>query len=159
MSSTCRQPLALAFVAAWTVAAPAAQDRRGWSDQKILIQIERDWDAAFLKNDVAFVESVLADEFIATYDDGSRGDKARELKLVAEFNQKVDSSRLDDFTVKVYGETAVVWFTRHLAGPSKGRLLEVSFRYIDVFVLREGKWLCVASQSTKHSEKYSEITR
>ena len=159
MSSTSRQPLLVAFIAALTVAALAAQDRRGWSDQKILIQLERDWDAAFLKNDVAFVESVLADEFIATYDDGSRGDKARELKLVAEFNQKVHSSRLDEFTVKIYDDTAVVWFTRHLAGPSKGRLLEVSFRYIDVFVMRNGKWLCVASQSTKHSEKYSELPK
>jgi ketosteroid isomerase-like protein len=159
MSSTWRQPLVVAFIAALTVAAPAAQDRRGWSDQQILIQLERDWDAAFLKNDVAFVEGVLADEFVATYDDGSRGDKARELKLVAEFNQKVTSSRLDEFTVKVYGDTAVVWFTRYLAGPSKGRLLEVSFRYIDVFVQRNGKWLCVASQSTKHSEKYSELPK
>lgn len=144
------------LIAVSGVAVPAAQDRRGWSDQKILIQIERDWDAAFLKNDVAFVESVLAAEFIATYDDGSRGDKARELKLVAEFNQRIDSSNLDEFTVKVYGDTAVVWFTRYLAGPSKGRRLEVSYRYIDVFVLKNGKWLCVASQSTKFSEKYSE---
>ena len=144
------------LIAVSGVAVPAAQDRRGWSDQKILIQIERDWDAAFLKNDVAFVESVLAAEFIATYDDGSRGDKARELKLVAEFNQRIDSSNLDEFTVKVYGDTAVVWFTRYLAGPSKGRRLEVSYRYIDVFVLKNGKWLCVASQSTKLSEKYSE---
>jgi hypothetical protein len=154
-----RQPFIVAVVTACTMAAPAAQDRRGWSDQKILIQIERDWDAAFLKNDVAFVEGVLADEFIATYDDGSRGDKARELKLVAEFNQRIDSSRLDDFTVKIYGDTAVVLFSRHLAGPSMGRRLEVSYRYIDVFVLRNGKWLCVASQSTKQSEKYSDIPK
>jgi hypothetical protein len=46
-----------------------------------------------------------------------------------------------------------VAFTRHLAGPSQGRRLEVSFRYIDVFVLREGRWLCVASQSTKIAPK------
>jgi hypothetical protein len=35
---------------------------------------------------------MLADEFMATYDDGSRGDKARELALVAEFNQQVESA-------------------------------------------------------------------
>lgn len=145
----------LLLVAAIVGAAPAApaQDLRGLSDQQILMRLEREWDAAFLRNDVGFVESVLAEEFIATYDDGSTGDKAKELKLVAEFNQAIESSKLDDFTIKIYDKTAVVWFTRHLAGPSKGRRLEVSFRYMDVFVLRDGRWLCVASQSTKITPK------
>jgi ketosteroid isomerase-like protein len=126
-----------------------AQDLRGQSDQDILMQLERRWDAAFLKNDVAFVQSVLAEEFIAVYDDGSRGDRARELKLVAEFNQQIDSSTLDDFHVKIYGDTAVVGFTRKLAGPSKGQRLELTLRYLDVFVMRDGRWQCVVSQSTK----------
>jgi ketosteroid isomerase-like protein len=130
-----------------------AQDLRGLSDQQILTRIEHEWDAAFLRNDVGYVASVLADDFVATYDDGSTGDKERELKLVAEFNQAIESSKLDNFNIRIYGDTAVVAFTRHLAGPSQGRRLEVSFRYIDVFVLREGRWLCVASQSTKIAPK------
>ncbi len=144
--------LAIVVLAAGSTTA-SAQDRRGLSDQQILTQIERDWDAAFLRNDVAFVESVLADDFIATYDDGSRGDKAKELKLVAEFNQIIESSTLDDFSVRIYGETAVVSFSRHLVGPSQGRRLEMSFRYTDVFVLRQGRWLCVSSHGTKITSK------
>lgn len=119
------------------------------SDQEILIQLERDWDAAFHRRDVRFIENVLADEFIATYGDGSRGDKAKELALAASFNQQVDASRVDDFTVKVYRDTAVVWFTQHLVGPKQGQQVEVTTRYIDVFVIRDGRWQCVASQSTK----------
>lgn len=148
-----RLPLAAAIVAVSAGSTASAQDLRGLSDQQILMRLEREWDAAFLRNDVGFVESVLADEFVATYDDGSTGDKAKELKLVAEFNQMIESSKLDDFTIKVYDKTAVVWFARHLAGPSQGRRLEVSFRYMDVFVLRDGRWLCVASQSTKIAPK------
>ena len=119
------------------------------SDQQILIKLERDWDAAFHRKDVAFIDSVLAQEFVSTYGDGTRGDRAKELKQAAEFNQQVDSSTLDEFIVKVYGDTAVVWFTQHMVGPSKGQRLEVTYRYIDVFVLRDGRWQCVASQSTK----------
>ncbi len=144
--------LAIVVLAAGSTTA-FPQDQRGLSDQQILTQIERDWDAAFLRNDVAFVESVLADDFIATYDDGSRGDKAKELKLVAEFNQIIESSTLDDFSVRIYGETAVVSFSRHLVGPSQGRRLEMSFRYTDVFVLRQGRWLCVSSHGTKVTTK------
>jgi len=113
------------------------------------MQLERDWDAAFHRKDAAFIEPILADEFIATYDDGSRADKARELTLAATSNEQIESSALDDFTVKIYGDTAVVWFTLHLVGPSQGRRLELTLRYLDVFVLREGRWQCVASQSTK----------
>jgi hypothetical protein len=55
--------------------------------------------------------------------------------------------------VKIFGDTAVVWFTQHLVGPSRGRPLAVTFRYVDVFVLRGGRWLCVATQSTKVTGK------
>jgi len=127
----------------------SAQSRPVMSDQDILMQLEHDWDAAFHRHDAAFISNILADEFIATYDDGTRADKARELALAAEFNQQIDSSMLDEFIIKTYGDTAVVWFTLHLVGPSQGRQLELTLRYIDVWVIRDGKWRCVASQSTK----------
>ena len=123
------------------------------SDQQILVQLEQDWDAAFRRKDVSFIETILADEFVATYSNGSRGDRAKELALAADFNLQIDSSTLDDFIVKIYGDTAVVWMSQHLVGPSQGRQLEVTFRYVDVFVLRDGRWQCVASQSTKVTEQ------
>jgi ketosteroid isomerase-like protein len=132
-----------------TVAPLGAQDQRARSDQEILTQLEQEWDAAFHRRDVRFIENLLADEFIVTYDDGTRGDKARELSIAATFNQQIDSSVLDEFIVKVYGDTAIVWFTQHLVGPKDGRRLEVTLHYVDVFVQRDGRWLCVASQSTK----------
>ena len=131
------------------ISAAGGQSKPALSDQQVLIKLERDWDAAFHRKDVAFIDSVLAEEFVSTYGDGTRGDRAKELKLAAEFNQQIDSSTLDEFVVKVYGDTAVVWFTQHMVGPSKGQRLEVTYRYIDVFVQRDGRWKCVASQSTK----------
>ena len=128
---------------------PNLPAQRVRSDQEILIQLERDWDAAFHRHDVGFIETILADEFIVTYNDGTRGDRAKELAVARDFNQQVDSSTLDDFTVKVYGDTAVVWFTQHLLGPKDGKPLAITLRYVDVFVQRDGRWQCVASQSTK----------
>ena len=132
-------------------AAPADAQRRSpvRSDQEILIQMERDWDAAFERRDATLIATFLADEFIATYSDGRRGDKATELKLAAEFNQQTDSRELDDFIVKIYRDTAVVWFTQTLKGPSKGKPLTIVYQYVDVWVMRDGRWQCVASQSTK----------
>ena len=129
--------------------AAVAQSKPVRSDQEILIQLEKDWDEAFLRKDIKFIETILAPEFIATYGDGSRGDKAKELKLTEEFNQQVFGSAIGDFTVKVFGNSAVVWLTKRMIGPKDGKPIEVAYQYIDVFVLRDGRWQCVASQSTK----------
>jgi ketosteroid isomerase-like protein len=123
------------------------------SDQQVLIELERTWNEAFYRKDVATIEKLLADEFVATYDDGSRGDKAKELGLAAEFNQDVQSAIQDDFTVKVYRDTAVVWFSLNLVGVRQGQRAEVTLRYTDVFVIRDGRWQCVSSQSTRVASK------
>ena len=135
-------------VAAQTV---RAQDVK--SDQEVLIDLEREWDAAFHSQNAAFIERVLADEFIATYGDGARGDKVKELSLATDNRQQVDSSRLDEFIVKTFGNTAIVWFTQILVGPVNGKPTEVRYRYVDVWVNRGGRWLAVASQSTRLNAK------
>jgi hypothetical protein len=129
--------------------AHAAHAQNVKSDQDVLIELEKRWNEAFHRKDAAFIESVLADEFIATYGDGTRGDKAKELSLAREFSQQVDSATLADFIVKIYRDTAVVWFTQNLVGPVQGRPTEVQYQYIDVWIVRDGRWQCVASQSTR----------
>jgi ketosteroid isomerase-like protein len=148
-----RYALCCVLAAACAVTASASQRPQVESDQQILIGLERRWNEAFYRKDVAFIESILADEFVATYDDGSRGDKARELALVAEFNQKVVSAVLDEFTVKVYRDTAVVWFTLHLVGIKQGQRSELMLRYSDVWVIRDGRWQCVSAHSTRVNPK------
>lgn len=142
-----RTLLCLVVLSALTPRTSHAQDVK--SDQDVLIELERRWNEAFHRQDAAFIESVLADEFIATYGDGTRGDKAKEISLAREFSQQVDSATLGDFIVKVYRDTAVVWFTQTLVGPVQGRPTEVRYQYLDVWVVRDGRWQCVASQSTR----------
>ena len=136
-------------VAVVLVVASAASAQRVKSDQDTLIELEQKWNAAFQSRDATFIETLLDDDFVVTYDDGSRGDKAKELSLAAAFNQQIDSSRLDEFIIKVYGNTAAVLFTLHLVGPVNGKPTSISYRYVDVWVNRDGAWKCVASQSTR----------
>ena len=113
------------------------------------MRLERRWNDAFYSKDVAFIETILADEFTATYDDGSRGDKAKELALATEFNQQVESAIQDEFSVQGlprHGRRLV-----HAApGRHKqGKRAELTLRYTDVWVLRDGRWQCVSTQSTR----------
>ena len=148
-----RQLLCCILALAGAVAASASQGKPVKSDQEILIELEQKWNEAFYHKNVAFIENVVAEEFIATYDDGSRGNKAKELALVAAFDQQVESSIQDEFTVKVYKDTAVVWFTLHLVGVRQGQKAEVTLRYTDVWVWRNDRWQCVSTQSTKVSPR------
>ena len=132
----CAQLLLAAAVLVFAAPPASAQDQRVRSDQEILMQLERDWDAAFLTRDVRVIDSILAEEFIATYDDGSRGDRAKELSLAAEFNQNIESSVLKEFTVKIYGDTAVV------RGESQH-----STRYTVTFINQAGIWKAVSMHS------------
>jgi hypothetical protein len=134
--------LSCASVAAAQSSAPVK------SDQDILIELEHNWDAAFHRHDQAFIDRILAEEFVATYDNGVRGDRDLELKL-ALIDENVESSTMDEFIIKEYGNTAVVWFTLHLVGPVNGQRVQNDYRFTDVFVLRDGRWQCVSTQSTK----------
>jgi ketosteroid isomerase-like protein len=146
-----RRCLCLVLTIVATAIPSASQRTEVESDQQILIKLERSWNEAFYGKDIAFIETILADEFIATYEDGSRGDKARELALAAEFNQQVESAIQDEFTVKVYRDTAVVWFTLRLVGIRQGQRAELTLSYTDVWIMRDGRWQCISSQSTRVS--------
>ena len=106
MTKISRVLLALVFL---SFAGHASAQLAVKSTQEILIELEQNWISALKRNDVKFVDSVLAEEFIATYGDGTRGDRKHELKLVADFNAQVDEWLVGEFTVKVYDDTAVVW--------------------------------------------------
>ena len=144
-----RRSLGCLLVLACSAGASAAPQGPVQSDQDILIALERGWNDAFYRRDVTFIERLLADEFIATYDDGTRGDKQKELALAAGFNQQVESAMQDDFTVKVYRDTAVVWFTLNIVGIKQGQRSPLTLLYTDVWVFRDGRWQCVSTQSTR----------
>ena len=135
------------------VVASPSQTSRAQSDQEVLIALERRWNDAVYSKDIAFIDSVLASDFTATYEDGERGDRAKELQLVTDFNQQVESAVQDEFTVRVYRDTAVVAFTLHLVGIKQGQRTELDLRYSDVWIMSDGRWRCVSTHSTRVERK------
>ena len=139
----------LVLVTAATVVASPPQASGAPSDQEVLIGLERRWNEAVYSKDIAFIDSILADDFTGTDETGDTGDRAKELQLVADFNQQVESAIQDEFVVRVYRDTAVVRFTLHLVGIRQGQRAEVNLKYSDVWVMSDGRWRCVSAHSTK----------
>jgi ketosteroid isomerase-like protein len=149
-------PLRLAVIALATavgLAPPALASQPVKSDQEVIVELERSWNEAFYKKDVAYIATLLADEFVATYEDGSRADKAKELALTAAFDQQVESAVQDDFAVKIFRDTAIARFTLRLVGIKQGQRSTLTLNYTDVWVLRDGEWKCVSAHSTRVTSK------
>jgi ketosteroid isomerase-like protein len=118
------------------------------SDKDALIEVEHAWGNALLKKDVAGFSRCLADEWVLITSDGSRVTKAVALADLKSGALRIDSFRLDDVTVRFYGNTAVV--RGLITEKSKLRDKDTSgkSRFTDVFVKRDGRWQAVASQES-----------
>jgi ketosteroid isomerase-like protein len=110
-----------------------------------LIQIEHDWGNALMRRDVAAFSRCIADDWVLTYSDGTLVTKPMALADLQEGALKIESFQLDDISVRVYGDAAIV--TGAITEKSKFREKDTSGkrRFTDVFVKRDGRWQAVAS--------------
>ena len=64
-----------------------------------------------------------------------------------------ESFKLDDLKVRVIGDTAVVHGLDTEKTTYKGKDVSGQIRFTDIFVKRDGKWLCVATPASKVEKK------
>ena len=121
--------------------------QRGGAEQA-LMDIERKWTAASLKNDAAALEDILADSWSAISTEGKVDTRAQSLDNFKKM--KLTRSEVSEMKVQmINANTAVVtgvW--TGMGTDPKGQKIDTSERWTDVFVNQGGKWKCVASQST-----------
>jgi len=114
-----------------------------------LLALDRQWGQSYVTGDSVFVAGLLADDWIGWFDDAQQ-DKAAALGDLRTGAPRLLDDILDEATVRVFGTTAVIqarernrvadgtptghWETRHIT---------------DVFVLRHGRWVIVASHDSR----------
>ena len=111
--------------------------------------IEDKWEASIMRHDPSVAQAYLADDFRGI---SSRGKVMTKAKLVAEIKKDTDtytSAKNGKVDVRVFGgQFAVATGISTEAGKAKdGKEFKRSFRWTDAWVLRNGKWQCVASQA------------
>ena len=132
-----------------------AKQRRGNKVEQELMQLERDWSAAFLKHDTATIDSILADDFVGTDGRGIMSRKADEIEEAKPPKPGTSSpftildEVVSDLNVRVYGNLAVV----------NGRVIEkvktskeegeIQYRRTTVWVKRQGRWQCVSFHGSR----------
>jgi ketosteroid isomerase-like protein len=153
---------AFAVVAA-VIASCAFPDRAGWakgaagrrtyktvvSVKDSLIQIEHVWGNAMVKGDVAGFDRCVDDQWVLTTSDGRRVTKPTVQADLEEGVLKIESFRLHEVTVRVYGDTAVVLGLITEKSKLRGQDTSGKRRFTDVFVKRDGRWQAVVSHQSR----------
>jgi uncharacterized protein (TIGR02246 family) len=135
----------------WLVAnsnQPAPGSTASGEDEKALFQLERDWAAANPKKDAATLERILADEFVFNAD-GQIQNKKQAMAEIRNNPAKIESGVNSDMKAMVFGDTAVVHGLYVEKSTTNGKDTSKQVRWTDVFVKRQGRWLCVTSYVTK----------
>jgi len=129
-----------------------AQPKSGSVEQE-LIKLENGWNDALVKHDWAFLEQILADDFLHTSSDGVVSAKAQEIAYFKSGEMLVTSAVSDDFKVHVYGDAAVVTFRDTDKSQSKGKDTSGQNRITDTWVKLAGRWRCVAEHESRITQK------
>jgi len=119
-----------------------------------LLSLERQWLEAEFALDTAYLSTLLDSTFI-NISANRVSNKQEELKgihdnITAMRKDSIflDSLKLEDATVNLYGNAAVVTFIVHTYKKEKGKSTQKRTRFYDVWINRNGKWKAVSSQGT-----------
>ena len=135
----------VAYLGAANQVATAQQN----SAEQQLVQLERDWCTAQLKKDAGLLGRILADDYTGVGRLGKKRTKAEELTELTDKTSTTTSCVDNDVKVRVYGDAAVVTGRASRAGTEKGSAFkDREFLWTDTFIKKDGRWQCVASQST-----------
>jgi ketosteroid isomerase-like protein len=110
------------------------------------------WDKAIVRKDVAAIAANMADDFRNIRSNGSVVNKDAFLRDITAPELVIDPYTVEDFDVRVYGDTALLSGRTRMTGRYSGEPFVSHYRYIDVYVRRGGVWRVVSVQTTSIPE-------
>lgn len=122
--------------------------------ERAVREMERVYRDAVMRQDVAAIGRILADDFVATSSRGEIRNKAKEIDDIRPSPDfKMEAFNLDDINIRLFGDIAVVTGRSTLEVAFKGLSSTSVFRYTRVYVKRNGRWQAVAQQLTRMAQQ------
>lgn len=120
-------------------------------DAAELVSVSDAWAEAIVSDDADRIAGFMADDWVIVSDSGI---SAREDFLAVVRSGDLTHSAMDrvgDARIRVYGDTAVLTARVTNTAHHRGRRFDADEWTTDVFVRRDGRWLCVLSHITTAS--------
>ena len=124
-----------------------------------LARIDDERRNAYLQNDAATLDRILADDVTAVAGIGTEGDKASILADVRSHDLMYTKLTYGHRKIRIYGDTAVVTSHAEVVANYKERELSGKLLVTRVYAKQEGNWKLVAIQSTRIPEQMSVAAR
>ena len=118
----------------------------GANVEQELTALDQEWTQAGVKGDASILERVLADDYSAANALGKTITKAEAIADLKSGATKLDTNTADNYSVRVFGDTAVMTHDGVRTGQREGKAFTERYRSLHVFVRRGGRWQAVASQ-------------
>ena len=116
----------------------------------LFTRLEKEWNNATFKKDAKALDLLYAKEYTFIDQTGKVYDKQQDISEVISGNYKLETpSVLSDIKVNTYGNVTVVKGLNTLKATLNGKDISGTYRFVDVFVMRDGRWQCVSTQSVK----------
>ena len=117
-------------------------------------KIEQEILDGILKSDTSAVEKYLTNDYLGIGPDGVTQNKSEFLSDIKSGTLKLESSKYSDMKVQVAdADMAVVVYRSDDKGTYKGKDITGEYRWLDVFVKRDGKWQIAIDQGTQIASK------
>ena len=106
------------------------------------------WDQAIIRKDRAAIAANMRDDFQHIREGGAVSGKEEFISFMMAPELVIDPYKVEDFSVRVYGDVALVGGTTRMTGRYAGTPFKSHYRYIDVYVRSGGEWKVSSVQIT-----------
>jgi len=140
--------LAAVMVAALAsnLAMPAEPRER---DVAELTRLSDAWDKAIVRKDEKAIADNMAEDFRQIDPNANLETKQSFVAGIIDPKLTIDPYTVEEFEVRLYADTALLSGRTHMTGKYDGQVFESNYRYIDIYVRRNGAWKIVSVQITR----------
>jgi hypothetical protein len=140
--------VAMGLALGLALSATQAQDGAAASLVTKVLALEHAWNQAEERKDTKALDAIFDSDLIYVDYDGSLRNKSEFLAHVKSDASQPSQEITESMTGRAYGATVVVTGVYVAKGSEKGKAYVRRGRFVDMWVMRNGNWLCISSQST-----------
>lgn len=119
----------------------------------IIEKLEQMWKQAQLTANTATMATMLSDNYLGIYADGTLATKAETIDSFKNGTTRFSQIRTWDRKIRVFGNTAVVVSKAQVVGTHDGESLSGLYRYTRVYHRHNGVWKIVSFEASASHER------
>ena len=132
------------------IAVPVFAQHATSAIEKEIRALEDQWNDARAHADVAMLDRMLDDSWTVVHGDGTTNTKAEYLADLKSGARTFDGGVVvSEFTVRVYGDTAIAAGKSESTVTINGRPQGGALRFTRVYVRRNGRWIMIVTHATR----------